>query len=153
MERCLTEEQLTKIILNWLENNGWEIICFDFPQSGTGVVLHSSCRTKESKNKDSFIPDIVAIKNRRVIFFENKDRFVLSDFEKVMNLKKSSNYIDSISKLLKKYRYKKIYYGIGLPKNKNVSEKIKIHEGKTDFVIQANKKEVNVIYQIENIFK
>jgi hypothetical protein len=37
MERRITEEQVTKAILDWLEANDWKIICFDFPQSGTGV--------------------------------------------------------------------------------------------------------------------
>lgn len=36
----MTEEQVTKAILQYLQNKGWHIVCFDFPQSGTGRVLH-----------------------------------------------------------------------------------------------------------------
>lgn len=35
-----TEEQITKAILVWLEGNGWSILCYDFPQSGTAISLH-----------------------------------------------------------------------------------------------------------------
>ena len=86
MERRITEEQMTKAIIDWLEINSWEIICFDFPQSGTGVSLHLNNELRITKNKGAFIPDIVAIKNENVIFFENKDRFVINDFIKIQNL-------------------------------------------------------------------
>ena len=36
----MTEEQVTKALLQHLTDNGWHIVCFDFPQSGTGRVLH-----------------------------------------------------------------------------------------------------------------
>ena len=49
MERRLTEEQATKAILDWLEENGWKIICFDFPQSGTGVSLHPNEELRTTK--------------------------------------------------------------------------------------------------------
>ena len=74
MERRITEEQLTKALLLWLEAHGWIIICFDFPQSGTGIALHRNKQSGSSKNKGSFIPDIVVIKNETVLFFENKDK-------------------------------------------------------------------------------
>ena len=83
----MKEEKVTINILNWLESNGWKIICYDFPQSGTGFVLHSCNRNNSSKNKESVIPDIIAIKNGTVVFFENKDRFVLSNYKKIYKLK------------------------------------------------------------------
>ena len=36
----MTEESVTKSILKWLMQNNWIIVCFDFPQSGTGHFLH-----------------------------------------------------------------------------------------------------------------
>lgn len=36
----MTEEQVTKALLQHLTDNGWHIVSFDFPQSGTGKVLH-----------------------------------------------------------------------------------------------------------------
>lgn len=153
MERRLTEEKITKVILNWLESKDWSIICYDFPQSGTGFVLHSCNRKNNSKNKESIIPDIIAIKNDVVVFFENKDRFVLSDFEKIHKLKTTSDYKDSLSKLLQNYNYKNIYYGIGLPNNKKVTEKIAKYTDMVDFIIQTDEIETQAWFQIINIFK
>lgn len=135
MERRLTEEQITKAILNWLEKRGWEIICYDFPQSGTGISLHPNEELRTTKNKGAIIPDIVAIKGTAVLFFENKDRFVLSDFLKVNHLKTGSDYSTSLQKLLKNYKVSQIYYGVGLPKNDDISNRIKEHEEKIDFAV------------------
>ena len=67
----MTEEQVTKSLLKWLSDHQWEIICFDFPQSGTGRFLHPNGDT--NKNKDTINPDIVAVKDNICLFFENKD--------------------------------------------------------------------------------
>ena len=135
MERRITEEQVTKAILIWLEENDWEIICFDFPGSGTGVTLHPNERLGNTKNKGSFIPDIVAIKNEIVIFFENKDRFVLSDFIKVQNLKNNNDYSNSIQIFLAKFEYSKILYGVGLAHSNTTENKTNIHLDKIDFAV------------------
>jgi hypothetical protein len=135
MEGRITEEQVTKAILNWLESNNWEIICFDFPQSGTGVSLHLNQELRTTKNKGAFIPDIVAIKNKIVLFFENKDRFVLNDFLKVQELRQTTNYATSIEKLLKEYTYSKIYYGVGLAHTPKTKQKTDEHLEKIDFVV------------------
>ena len=92
MARGIKEEEVTKRILKWLVETGWEIICFDFPQSGTGRQLHPNIRTNQTDGV--IIPDIVAIKNGTVLDFENKDRFVLEDFEKILMLRTSNNYSD-----------------------------------------------------------
>ena len=118
MERCLTmkEEKVTISILNWLESNGWKIICYDFPQSGTGVLLHpNSNENRITKNKGGVIPDILATRDSIALFFENKDRFVLSDFEKIKEIKNSGNYSNSLNSILSPFGVKKIYYGIGIP--------------------------------------
>src|SRR3989344_169986 len=111
MERRMTEEQVTKAILKWLVENKWKIICYDFSQSGTGKVLHHNERISGNKNKSSLIPDIVAIKNDQVVFIENKDRFELSDVEKLNRDKIKNNYSESIKKLLKPFVYKDMYFG------------------------------------------
>ena len=89
----MKEEDVTKAIIKKLVSAGWEIICYDFPQSGTGRVLHPNDR--DSKTLGAIIPDIVAIKAGIVLDFENKDRFVLSDFEKIDNLRNSEDYSKS----------------------------------------------------------
>ena len=135
MERRLTEEQITKAILDWLEEKGWEIICYDFPQSGTGISLHPNEELRTTKNKGAIIPDIVAIKGTTVLFFENKDRFVLSDFVKVNDLKTGTDYSASLQKLLKNYKVTQIFYGVGLPNNDNILNRITEHQEKIDFAV------------------
>lgn len=154
MERRLTEEQVTKAILNWLISNGWEIICFDFPQSGTGVILHPNSEFREStKNKGSFIPDIVAVKSVTAVFFENKDRFVFSDFEKTNELRKNNTYSSAIKSLLQKHQIDSIYYGIGLPFQKAYSEKVNENLQMTDFIIFVEEnREIKIGFETEQIF-
>jgi hypothetical protein len=153
MEGCMTEEQITKAIISWLEQEGWEIICFDFPQSGTGKVIHPNEQNITSKNKGSFIPDIVAIKDEIVIFFENKDRFVLDDFLKVEELGNSDRYSKSIQRLLNGYNYNEIYYGVGLPNTILIVKKISENIEKIDFIVLVSiDNSVNVYYEISSIF-
>lgn len=146
----MTEEQVTKAILQYLQNNGWHIVCFDFPQSGTGRVLHPNNADGE-KNKDSIIPDIVAVKNDIVLFFENKDRFYLPDYKKVNELIVNNHFTSAIGNLLSEYNIENIYYGIGLPTEK--------HKGKSrefanlvDFIVGVSAKaDIEILYNPNQI--
>ena len=150
----ITEEQATKAILDWLEGNGWQIICFDFPQSGTGVSLHPNEELRTTKNKGAFIPDIVAIKNGTVIFFENKDRFVLDDFIKVQDLKNNNDYSNSIKRLLEEFEYSKIFYGVGLVYSENAEQKTNLHLDKIDFVILYHENNsIKIQFDPKKLFK
>ena len=154
MERRITEEEATKAILDWLEANDWEIICFDFPQSGTGVSLHPNEELRTSKNKGAFIPDIVAIKNGTVIFFENKDRFVLDDFIKVQDLRNKNDYANSIERLLAEFEYLKILYGVGLVYSENTEQKTNLHLDKIDFAILYHEnKTIKIQFDPNELFK
>lgn len=154
MERRITEEQATKAILDWLENNGWKIICFDFPQSGTGVSLHPNSDLRTTKNKGAFIPDIVAIKNKTVVFFENKDRFVLDDFVKVQDLRQNTDYSNSIDKFLVDFEYSQIFYGVGLVHSDNAEQKTNEHIDKIDFaVFYYEDKQIKVTFDPNEIYK
>ena len=149
----MKEEKVTKNILNWLESNGWEIICYDFPQSGTGVLLHLNNDKRTEKNKGGIIPDIIAVKNDIGIFFENKDRFYKSDFDKLNEIKTECNYSDSLDQLLNGLNVKAIYYGIGIPELEKDIEKSKLHLEKIDFLISTNtEKEVIIHYDSDGIF-
>lgn len=154
MERRITEEQATKAILDWLEANDWKIICFDFPQSGTGVSLHPNEELRTTKNKGAFIPDIVAIKNETVIFFENKDRFVLDDFIKVQDLRNNNDYSNSIVRLLAEFEYSKILYGVGLVHSENTEQKTNLHLDKIDFAIFYHEnKTIKIQFDPKQLFK
>jgi hypothetical protein len=153
MERCLTEEDVTLSIKQWLELNRWDIVCFDFPQSGTGVSLHPNEKIRESKNKGDIIPDIVAIKNGTVVFFENKDRFVLNDFIKVDLLRQSDDYSESIKELLKKYIYTSIYYGVGLPFSTTIRGNLMRNIHKIDFaVFVSSDRSISFLQSTKEIF-
>jgi len=113
----MTEEQVTKAILASLIERGWVIIAYDFPQSGSGKMLRPNDNISE-KNKGGLIPDIVTIKEGVCLFFENKDRVVINDFQKVSSLIHDNQYTDDISTLLAGHSVIKIFYGVGFPFDK-----------------------------------
>jgi len=129
----MTEEQVTKTVLNALIKDEWKIIAFDFPQSGSGKMLHPNENISE-KNKGGIVPDIVAVKEGLCLFFENKDRFVLDDFHKVAAFINENQYSNSISALLSDYHIDKILYGVAFPSNK-WSNKSKLNASLVDFII------------------
>ncbi len=132
----MKEEDVTKGILKALMADGWKIICYDFPQSGTGRVLHPNDRG--SKTLGAIIPDIVAIKGDVVVDFENKDRFVLSDFEKINILRTSSDYSESWERLLSRNHYSTIYYGVGMPMSDANISKAEEYGSMVDFIVYLN---------------
>lgn len=136
MEKRIKEEDITKFLLDWLEEKGWTILCFDFPQSGTGIAIHPNDR--KTKNKGTFIPDIVAHKGDIVLFFENKDRFVMDDFTKIERLRTTEEYSNDISALLMQVNYKTILYGVGLPESESTIAHIKDNIAMVDFAILVN---------------
>ncbi len=155
MERRLImrEERVTINILNWLEENGWQIVCYDFPQSGTGILLHPNGDDRTEKNKGGIIPDIIAVKEDIALFFENKDRFYQPDFDKLFEIKTENNFSDSLSQLLSGFSISKMVYGIGIPEEKKHLEKSKTQLDKIDFLITTDdNKNVKVHFDIEKVF-
>lgn len=155
MEHCgemvnMNEEQVTKQILSWLLKNNWKIICYDFPQSGTGRSFKpsSECQDKKTKNKNHIIPDILAVKNGIMLLFENKSYFYLDDFLKIDNLRRFNCYDKSINEFLNRLKITDIvkYYGIGSIDDKKFYDKASIHYQKTDFVINVNQYETCITY-------
>lgn len=150
----MREESVTKNILIWLQSYGWNIVSYDFPQSGTGVLLHPNTdENRTTKNKGGIIPDILATRNSIAVFFENKDRFVLSDFEKIKEVKKSGNYSNALDTILKEFNVTKIFYGIGIPANeKFLTKSLKNIEG-IDFLLSTSLEgEVYIDYDPYRIF-
>lgn len=151
MARRLTEEQVAKSIIRWLVRNGWTIIAFDFPQSGTGRCLHPN--DTNSKTEGIWIPDIVAHKGNNLIFFENKDRFVYNDFEKVARLKNTTCYSMAIKEITQGYEYNNILYGIGFPKSPSNISKAASNLDMIDFLVTAiDKDNASVEYDPHHIF-
>lgn len=135
----MREEKVTINILKWLEKNGWTILCYDFPQSGTGMQLHvNSSGNRSTKNIGVIIPDIIAIRGGVAVFFENKDRFVLADFDKIRMIKTTGNYSQSLDKMLKAHNIHQIYFGIGIPASvKDVKKSMENING-IDFLITTD---------------
>ena len=134
----MREERVTINILTWLEENDWQIICYDFPQSGTGVLLHpNSDENRTTKNKGGIIPDILATRNSVALFFENKDRFVLSDFEKLKEIKTLGNYSNSLNIILSDFNVTSVYYGIGIPAIEKHIKKSLENIDEIDFLISS----------------
>ncbi|MDR0861619.1 MAG: hypothetical protein LBN30_02445 [Oscillospiraceae bacterium] len=129
----MTEEQVTKAILSELIDNGWTIVAYDFPQSGTGKLLHPNDITDE-KNKGGIIPDIIAVRGGTCLFFENKDRVVLADFKKIESLRRDNRYRAAIEALLADFDINGIYYGIGIPSHK-FNAQAKAASPTVDFIV------------------
>ena len=147
----MTEEQVAKSIISWLVKTGWEIIAFDFPQSGTGRCFHPN--DTDSKTDGIWIPDIVAHRGNILIFFENKDRYVFSDFEKVERLRQTTSYSNAIKDITQGFNYNKIYYGIGFPQRESSMKKAEPNLGIIDFLVTAiDNDNVNVEYDPHHIF-
>jgi len=150
----MREEKVTINILNWLEEENWRIICYDFPQSGTGIILHpNSSVSSNSKNEGSVIPDIIAVKGKKAVFFENKDRYVENDFKKIRKIKSEDLYSDSLNKLLSPFLIEVIYFGIGIPNiDIEIEKSIADIEG-IDFLISVDiDGSINVNSDILNVF-
>jgi hypothetical protein len=146
----MTEETVTKAILNWLIHANWEIVCFDFPQSGTGHFLHPNNSDFE-KNKGAINPDIVAIKGNVCVFFENKDRFYFLDYKKQNALINGDDYSIAIGDLLSGYPVLEIYYGIGLPTVKH-SKRSKEAEHLVEFIVGVEEnKDISILYNPKSI--
>ena len=149
----MREERVTINILEWLDNCGWEIVCYDFPQSGTGRLLQPNPGVIAEKNKGGIIPDIVAVKGTIVCFFENKDRYYEADFDKLYELKSSGRYSQSISLLLSSYNITKIVYGIGIPDVPKHIKKSKTQLAKIDFLVSTDDNaKIDIHYDSEQVF-
>jgi hypothetical protein len=135
----MREEKVTIEILKWLELNNWTILTYDFPQSGTGISLHPNIDVRvRTKNKGAIIPDIVAVKGSICLFFENKDKLTLSDFDKIEEIKQRNDYSEAINNLLKDCDIDKIYFGIGYGKQAKPKEITDEYFNKVDFIIEID---------------
>lgn len=140
----MTEEDVTRIILEWLSINGWEIVAFDFPGSGTGIFLHPEIR--ESKNKDTINVDIIATKKNRCLIFENKSHFYYQDFLKIFKMRTTDIYMNDLKQLIDDDEINDFKYGIGYTKESH-KKKAKDSLNLVDFIIGVDDKEnVEILY-------
>lgn len=135
----MTEEQVTTAILQWLRELNWEIISYDFPQAGTGLVLHPQHNMRKgTKNKGSLIPDILAVRQKTAVLFENKDRFFKQDFEKINRFRTTNDYTEALDRILSNYNTSQVYYGVGGPNNDGFISRAKSNESMVDFIVAVS---------------
>lgn len=127
----MREENVTMLLMEWLKKNSWNIIAFDYPGSGTGIRLHKN--GTRYKNKDTIVPDIIAVRNNVAMFFENKDHFYKKDFEKQYINITENLFSDDVNELLCPYNITAIKWGIGIPETKYSSNVCK-YEYMIDFL-------------------
>lgn len=135
----MREETVTIILMNWLKREQWKILSFDYPGSGTGIRFHKN--GTHDKNKDTIIPDIIAVKGNTALFFENKERFHLKDFEKQYSNIREQLFSNDVSRLLEQYTIERYFWGIGLPDDQYTRNVTK-HEWMVDFVVTVESEEL-----------
>ncbi len=133
----MNEEFVTKSIIYYLKSNGWNIFSFDYPQSGTGYLIHPNSRFH--KNKEAVIPDIIANKDSKCIIMENKSYFYADDFIKLDELSNSEIYTNDLENLTARLGCEKIFYGIGLPNTVEIANKDQDIINLVDFIITVDK--------------
>lgn len=132
----MREETITIKFVRYLRYRGWNIISYDFPQSGTGLELHPDNET--DKTKGIYIPDVIAYKDGIGIVTENKVDYDEYDIQKLANLKYGYEYDRALNQIFNGYNLKKILYGVVLNKtNSNYSKLLKISD-LIDFAILYN---------------
>ena len=131
----MREEQITRKILNRLIEKDWQILSFDYPQSGTGIALRAESQLRREKNLKNIIPDIVALRGDQAAIFENKVDFFAPDLESLHALRSGSYDFSMRTALFREGYPSNIFYGIGLENNpKNIS-KIRSHQVHLDFAL------------------
>ena len=123
----MTEEQVTKAILQYLTIENWNIIAYDFPQSGTGKVFYSTIDGR------AIIPDIICIKGNECMIFENKNRYYKPDFEKLATLKETGEYNNGIFNFIKRNDII-IKTAVGMPKIEHVISEMEDVFRKVEYV-------------------
>ncbi|MBK7337460.1 MAG: hypothetical protein IPJ00_15430 [Saprospirales bacterium] len=77
----------------------------------------------------------------------------MDDFIKVEELRQTTDYSNSIQKLLRNFIYTEIFFGVGLPLTDNTEKKTEENKEKIDFAVfvSADKK-ISVKHQTATIF-
>lgn len=115
----MREEEVTTEIIRFLRKKGWEIIAYDLPSLGSGLLLHDNEST--SKNKGTISPDILAFKNELVLICEAKDHFSKTDIKKLKKMK-AGKYDASISKKIGHQNWERLLLSIGFPAEEKPKE-------------------------------
>ncbi len=131
----MSEAEVTLSIVRWLRGRGWKIVSYDYPQSGTGLFVHPADRS--SKNFKSIVPDILAQKDGKGVWFENKDRYYAPDFNKIRFLRGTHDYDKSLTEAFSGLP-SRLYYGVGLSRKEGEVKKSLNEKGKIEFLVTVD---------------
>lgn len=110
----MREEVITKFAIQVLTAMGWQVLAYDFPQSGSTFRLRAaSSTTGATKNQGSIIPDVVAHKGRTVVIVETKPHEDRADVVKLLQLREQwKGYSASLNLLIAPEAYDHVRFGI-----------------------------------------
>lgn len=131
----MNEEFVTDNLIDYLRERGWDILSFDYPESGTGVVLHLNSKENHSKNQNSIIPDIIANKEEKLLVMENKTYYSRKDLDK-LNKVKDGGLEDSLKRNFPKTNWETVITGVGCPKSMDDLERLK--DSNLDYVAEVD---------------
>lgn len=129
----MSEEIITIEFIRILKSLDWDIISFDFPQSGTGLELRPN--NSIEKNLGMIKPDIIAKKDGIVIITENKVNYYSKDIDKLNNLRDTDEYSDDLRNIIPSFEYANVYYGAILSMTSNNKLRLDKVKNKIDFSI------------------
>lgn len=109
----MSEEQVTKAILVWLQSSGWTILDYDFPGGGTGRLFHLEESSVFGKSQGVVIPDVVAVKNGCCLLMEDKQVDTLSDYAKIQGVSQSRKLLPLLMSAYPQENVRKVLFGIG----------------------------------------
>lgn len=145
MARCgemdkMNEEFITKSFLKFLLTKGWEILSYDFPQSGTGLnlQLNQIFRQPATKNEGMITPDIIAFKDGIGLISENKLYFDRQDVDKLTKIRQGI-YSESLNRIFRGKQVNSLVLGIVLPNIITEISKAQNYFDQIDFVFGINK--------------
>ena len=146
----ITEEFVTNNVARWLRLGGWRVVAVDFPQAGTGVMLHP--QPSGSPNQGALIPDIIAVLGSRVVLVESKDRFVRADFRKVHDARVGTGLLDAVRHVLGGQAVDRVTYGAAMPDIESQYSKTRPYLAEVDFVwLVSAMGNVRVLYSSDGV--
>lgn len=151
----MKEEKVTLAIIEFLKAADWEILSFDYPQSGTGVTIHPANRQMGAKRENTITPDIIALKIDNLIVMENKVYFSAEDVKKLRKVKKGV-FTRSLRYNFPDINWQKIWVGLGISDKDKELRKALANQPVFDFLLSVTSEGVvSAEYlrkEIENLF-
>jgi hypothetical protein len=133
VERRLNEEDITLSLMKFLRAEGWIILSFDYPGSGTGDLLRDPLSNSKSAG---WKPDIIAHFDGDVLLIETKPKYNKTDDHKLANWKQVDWLILEIERRFN-ISSPKLIYALAYDPGEEIGKKFGINSD-SDFHVTAN---------------